>query len=160
MSEPFLSTRVQLAQVWECRIRKRRSQAVAKQPGKRETNGRSANDDKPAPAKVVRKPKAAAQGRSTRSAKPADDKPARKRKLAETTGAAPPVLAVPAVTEDEIRLRAYQLWEASGRPEGDGVFFWFEAEQELRQKQWVIQAEQAANGRAPRGRQRKPPAKG
>jgi hypothetical protein len=32
---------------------------------------------------------------------------------------------------DEVRLRAYLRWEAAGKPEGDGVKFWLEAEQEL-----------------------------
>ena len=30
-------------------------------------------------------------------------------------------------TEDEIRVRAYHLWEAAGRPEGDGTEFWLAA---------------------------------
>lgn len=30
--------------------------------------------------------------------------------------------------EEAIRLRAYRLWEAAGRPEGDGVEFWRAAE--------------------------------
>lgn len=34
-------------------------------------------------------------------------------------------------TEDEIRVRAHALWEQAGRPEGDGVQFWLEAEREL-----------------------------
>jgi len=34
---------------------------------------------------------------------------------------------------DDIRMRAYLRWEAAGRPSGDGVRFWLEAEQELRQ---------------------------
>jgi hypothetical protein len=33
--------------------------------------------------------------------------------------------------ENKLRLRAYQKWEAAGRPEGDGVQFWLEAEVEL-----------------------------
>jgi Protein of unknown function (DUF2934) len=37
---------------------------------------------------------------------------------------------VPPATDDKIRERAYQLWEAAGRPEGDGVRFWIEAERE------------------------------
>ena len=32
---------------------------------------------------------------------------------------------------EDIRLRAYMKWMAAGRPEGDGVKFWLEAEQEL-----------------------------
>jgi hypothetical protein len=35
------------------------------------------------------------------------------------------------VSEDAIRLRAYQIWAAAGMPEGDGVQFWLKAEQEL-----------------------------
>ena len=34
-------------------------------------------------------------------------------------------------TEDEIRARAHALWEQAGRPTGDGVQFWLEAEKEL-----------------------------
>lgn len=33
--------------------------------------------------------------------------------------------------EDEVRERAYLLWEEAGRPEGDGVEFWLRAEQDL-----------------------------
>jgi len=36
-----------------------------------------------------------------------------------------------AVPEEAIRLRAYQKWEAAGRPISDGLRFWFEAEREL-----------------------------
>jgi hypothetical protein len=35
------------------------------------------------------------------------------------------------VCQDEIRLRAYQKWEAAGKPNGDGIEFWLEAEREL-----------------------------
>lgn len=35
------------------------------------------------------------------------------------------------VSPEEIRLAAYLKWEAAGRPDGDGVEFWSEAEQEL-----------------------------
>jgi anti-anti-sigma factor len=38
-----------------------------------------------------------------------------------------------AVSEGEIRLRAYEKWVAAGTPAGDGVDFWIKAEQELRQ---------------------------
>ena len=34
-------------------------------------------------------------------------------------------------TEDAIRIRAYQKWEAAGKPAGDGVQFWLTAEKEL-----------------------------
>jgi hypothetical protein len=33
--------------------------------------------------------------------------------------------------EDEVRERAYVIWEEAGRPESDGVEFWLKAEQEL-----------------------------
>jgi hypothetical protein len=33
--------------------------------------------------------------------------------------------------EDQVRLRAYLKWEAVGKPPGDGVGFWLEAEREL-----------------------------
>ena len=40
-------------------------------------------------------------------------------------------------SEDQIRARAHQLWEAAGRPEGRDQEFWIEAERQL--------AEDAAN---------------
>jgi hypothetical protein len=33
--------------------------------------------------------------------------------------------------EDAIREKAYLLWEAAGRPDGDGTEFWLKAEEEL-----------------------------
>jgi len=35
------------------------------------------------------------------------------------------------VSEEDIRLCAYQKWEAAGKPTGDGAQFWLQAEQEL-----------------------------
>jgi hypothetical protein len=35
------------------------------------------------------------------------------------------------LSEEDIRLCAYRKWEAAGKPTGDGVQFWLEAEQEL-----------------------------
>ncbi len=35
-------------------------------------------------------------------------------------------------TEDEVRARAFALWESAGRPECDGADFWYRAERELR----------------------------
>jgi hypothetical protein len=37
----------------------------------------------------------------------------------------------PLFNEAAIRLRAYQKWESAGRPDGDGIGFWLEAEREL-----------------------------
>ena len=39
------------------------------------------------------------------------------------------------MTENEIRLCAYRKWVAAGRPIGDGVAFWLEAERELKSQQ-------------------------
>jgi hypothetical protein len=36
------------------------------------------------------------------------------------------------VPDDDIRLCAYTKWESAGKPAGDGVQFWLEAERELR----------------------------
>jgi len=36
-----------------------------------------------------------------------------------------------AFSDEDIRICAYQKWEAAGKPAGDGVQFWLEAEQEL-----------------------------
>ena len=36
------------------------------------------------------------------------------------------------VSDEKIRLRAYQNWEAAGKPQGNGVQFWLEAEREHR----------------------------
>lgn len=38
------------------------------------------------------------------------------------------------LTTDEIRWRAYLEWEAAGKPPGDGIGFWLEAERQLLRK--------------------------
>jgi len=38
-----------------------------------------------------------------------------------------------AMYENAVRVRAYQKWETAGKPGGDGVKFWLEAERELLQ---------------------------
>ncbi len=35
------------------------------------------------------------------------------------------------VSAEDIRLCAYRKWESAGKPTGDGIQFWLEAEQEL-----------------------------
>ena len=35
------------------------------------------------------------------------------------------------VSTEDIRLCAYRKWESAGRPTGDGVQFWLDAEKEL-----------------------------
>jgi DUF2934 family protein len=37
------------------------------------------------------------------------------------------------VSEETIRIRARQKWEAAGKPNGDDLRFWLEAEQEILQ---------------------------
>ena len=37
------------------------------------------------------------------------------------------------VTADDVRLCAYRKWDSAGKPPGDGVQFWLEAEQEVTQ---------------------------
>jgi DNA-binding response OmpR family regulator len=41
--------------------------------------------------------------------------------------------AKPNVAQPDVALRAYQLWEAAGRPQGRDEEFYFQAEEELRQ---------------------------
>ena len=35
------------------------------------------------------------------------------------------------VSAEEIRVCAYRKWESAGKPTGDGIQFWLEAEEEL-----------------------------
>jgi hypothetical protein len=53
-----------------------------------------------------------------------------------TSNAAPEVAnahCTPACLREEVvRLCAYTKWESAGKPAGDGVQFWLEAERELR----------------------------
>lgn len=44
------------------------------------------------------------------------------------------------LTLNSIRERAYQKWQAAGRPTGDNVRFWEEAEQELLQERLMAKA--------------------
>jgi len=43
-----------------------------------------------------------------------------------------PPVAAPAPTSQQIQERAYLKWQAAGRPSGDDMRFWLEAERELR----------------------------
>jgi hypothetical protein len=67
--------------------------------------------------------------RTTKVPKTVPSQPVDKPREAPPAAVAAPVNPRP-VTED-IRRRAYQRWEAAGRPPGDGIKFWLEAEQEL-----------------------------
>jgi hypothetical protein len=67
-----------------------------------------------------------------RSELPPTDMPPTETNPAETTPAGtrrPQIQAPP--SEEAIRVGAYFRWDAAGRPGGDGVGFWLEAEQQL-----------------------------
>jgi hypothetical protein len=61
--------------------------------------------------------------------------PSREPQVGQTPAPAsgPPAPNGKTVCEEDIRLCAYCKWEAAGRPGGDGVSFWLEAEKELLQ---------------------------
>ncbi len=40
-------------------------------------------------------------------------------------------LAMPGMSENDIRTRAYELWRAAGEPAGPMDIFWYEAEKQL-----------------------------
>jgi hypothetical protein len=67
-----------------------------------------------------------------KAARPGAATPANKPK--ELARVAPTPSACQPVSVDEIRLRAYLRWEAAGKPSGNGLSFWLEAEQELLQR--------------------------
>lgn len=50
------------------------------------------------------------------------------------SGPAIPPHHCPTALEEAIRYRAYLRWEAAGMPDGDGVNFWLQAENELLQQ--------------------------
>jgi len=49
-----------------------------------------------------------------------------------TNPAVAPAAKAQLVTAENIRLCAYRKWESAGRPTGDGVQFWLEAEKEMK----------------------------
>ncbi len=49
------------------------------------------------------------------------------------TLSAKPSRQLPKIAEEDIRVRAYQLWERAGRPHGQDQQLWLQAESELRQ---------------------------
>jgi hypothetical protein len=52
----------------------------------------------------------------------------------DSSGAPPPPRASDAITFEQIRERAYELWERNHRPEGFEIEFWLLAERELRKE--------------------------
>jgi hypothetical protein len=65
------------------------------------------------------------------SAKPASIPTASPPKTAGASSPGEQDRAGQRVSVDAIRLRAYQKWEAAGKPDGDAARFWLEAEREL-----------------------------
>lgn len=41
------------------------------------------------------------------------------------------------VTDEQIQVRAYYLWQAVGCPCGDGSEFWFQAQKDMRGQLWT-----------------------
>lgn len=82
------------------------------------------------------------------TARAASTKSAGKLQVAVVTAAPPETLADPIaaeldttnnedtttdqVTREQVQTLAYLKWESAGKPEGNGISFWLEAEQELR----------------------------
>jgi hypothetical protein len=66
---------------------------------------------------------------TTRPAAPRTTSPADTADRVKISAARMPGRPVP--SDEQIRARAYFLWEEAGRPSGDGVQFWLAAEREL-----------------------------
>jgi len=62
---------------------------------------------------------------------PPTTKSPQKPKLAALTEPAQITHEAKPADEDSIRHGAYLRWEAAGRPDGDGLCFWLDSEQEL-----------------------------
>ena len=65
--------------------------------------------------------------------RPASAKPTTKLKSAATSGQGNKAQTARTTFEEAIRLRAHQKWESAGKPDGDGLQFWLEAEREISQ---------------------------
>jgi DUF2934 family protein len=71
--------------------------------------------------------------KATTLLKPASAKPTIKLKSAVASGPGDQTQVGRSVSEEAIRLRAHKKWEAAGKPNGDSLRFWLEAERELAQ---------------------------
>jgi hypothetical protein len=65
------------------------------------------------------------------SAHPASAKSPSESRLEVTSGTNEQVQKGKGKSQALVRVRAYQKWEAAGKPKGNGVNFWLEAEQQL-----------------------------
>ncbi|MGT2481266.1 DUF2934 domain-containing protein [Methylobacterium oryzae CBMB20] len=62
---------------------------------------------------------------------------------AEDAAAQPPARSPDTITFEQIRERAYELWERNHRPEGFEIEFWLLAERELRKERDRRRADEA-----------------
>jgi hypothetical protein len=67
------------------------------------------------------------------STNPAPAKATRKRQPVGASTLGTPDQNGKPITEEAVQVRAYQKWESAGKPAGDGLRFWLEAERELLQ---------------------------
>jgi hypothetical protein len=68
---------------------------------------------------------------TTPTPKPADN--IRSAMVQSQTAKPAPTPSNGTISEETIRSHAYRKWEAAGRPDGDGLQFWLDAEKELSQ---------------------------
>lgn len=114
-------------------------------PDEPETTARPARGEEPAGTTKETVNKAAKKkipSKDTAKKKAAKKTPGEEagKKTARKKGEAPPVADRPAVgetggpTEEEIRRRAYEIWEQRGREPGREEAHWIEAERQLREE--------------------------
>lgn len=76
-----------------------------------------------------------AEKRSTTSTVHKHSKSTNKVKVSDSAPAPIPSAALPVITQEQIAVRAYLLWEARGAQSGSELDDWFRAERELRVEQ-------------------------
>jgi hypothetical protein len=64
---------------------------------------------------------------------PSSTKPTSQEKPAPAAVSGNPTPNGKPYSDEAVRVRAYQKWEAAGKPCGDGLSYWLEAEQEMLQ---------------------------
>jgi DUF2934 family protein len=69
--------------------------------------------------------------KSVTATKPDSTTPTSQAKPVVASEAAYQIHSGQPISETAIRLCAYRMWETAGKPEGDGVPFWLEAERAL-----------------------------
>jgi len=64
---------------------------------------------------------------------PVSDSTTSKSKASASSGRADRAQSGKSIPEDAIRIRAHQKWEAAGKPNGEDLRFWLEAQREILQ---------------------------